>query len=350
MKINVFIIFIIFVVSINSLYSKVQKITFKPSYGNTLTQADVDNTLKEYGLKRSMLDQDKNKFECIIDNSVMYVGKSAFLKCGIINLTLSNNLISILDSGFQFCMLIKKIVFPESLEEIGTEAFGACFDLVSITFPANSKLKKIKKGGFTFSHITNVSFPESLEEIGTEAFRSCSKLKTINFPQNSNLKTINKYAFFKCNQINQVVFPESLEKLDSNAFDECSKLKTIIFPANSKLYKIADMCFIGTSIIEVIFPKSLINIGETIFSDNLEKMTFQTFVIPCNNFTESTWFITHLCTKKRSNKVLTIKVPNGSKEQYNSWIQKCFDNENKYYSSQSIWKRDYKRNYKIVEY
>ena len=90
MKRNLFIFILIFLISINVSYSKVPKITFKPSYGTVLTKTDVENILKENNIKSN------DKYECIIDNSVTRIGEDAFYWCNhhMVKLTLSKIFIS----------------------------------------------------------------------------------------------------------------------------------------------------------------------------------------------------------------------------------------------------------------
>lgn len=80
--------------------------------------------------------------------------------------------------GFQNNKKIKKVVLPESIEEIQHSAFSGCTNLKTI------------------------NFPENLNRIWTSAFLRCKSLKTINL--NKNLKQIDEYAFGYCSNLKKV--------------------------------------------------------------------------------------------------------------------------------------------------
>lgn len=159
------IILILFIINHSFLYSQVPQIIFKPSDGTVLTKESVDSILSENNITR------KDKFECVIDNSVVSIGLDAFLGCSeMTKLTLSSNLISISQGGFLGCKNIKEVVFPESLEVLGAHAFQICSKLKTITFPVNSKLEKVEDACFQYTSITEAAFPYTLRKIGTKIF------------------------------------------------------------------------------------------------------------------------------------------------------------------------------------
>ena len=136
------IVFVLFIINLDFLYSQFPQITFKPSKGTELTSEDVDNILKENNLARN------DRFECIIDNSVVKIKSSAFSEC----------------KGMQ------KVVFSESLNEIGSASFKHCSELTTVIFPSNSKLNKIDSTCFRGTSIEEVVFPKTLKKIGSFLF------------------------------------------------------------------------------------------------------------------------------------------------------------------------------------
>ena len=96
---------------------------------------------------------------------------------------------------------VRKIVFPESLKEIGDEAFY---------------LKK---------SLTSVEFGDNLESIGDRAFGDCTDLGFSSLP--ANLRTIGGGAFYDCLNIFEVSLGTKLETIGTGAFSGCSSISKI---------------------------------------------------------------------------------------------------------------------------
>ena len=69
-------------------------------------------------------------------------------------MTLPDGLLNIEQAAFQFCYQLKEIVLPEGLMKIG-------------------------RASLSYSGIEKIVIPESVEEIGEDAFLQCDKLNTV---------------------------------------------------------------------------------------------------------------------------------------------------------------------------
>ena len=127
----------------------------------------------------------------IIPNSVTEIGERAFYMCGFKGrLTLSNNLTKIGNSAFSNCGFTGNLVIPNSVTEIGPYAFYMCSgfngnltlsdNLKSIGDNAFSRCGKLK---------AQIIFPATLENIGTDVFSGTTNIKNVKFqslPQGIN--------------------------------------------------------------------------------------------------------------------------------------------------------------------
>lgn len=158
-------------------------------------------------------------------------------------------------------LIIKKIIMPDSLLELGEEAFWGCSNLEEVVFSKN--LQIIKGGCFTrCSKLKELKLPHSLIHIEECAFDRCYNLENIEF--SNNLREIGEDAFWFCSNLKKVELPESVIYLGRGAFQKCEKLEAVYLSKNLTSigrFTFAD-CF---SLKRVILPENLIEINAPIF-------------------------------------------------------------------------------------
>lgn len=109
---------------------------------------------------------------------------------------------------------------------------------VLLKYTGTDKVVSIPEGvvtigtsAFSRKSVVNVSMPDTVTEIGWDAFSSCRDLEKVTFSK--NLKVISPNAFFNCQSLTEVVLYEGLEKIESCAFSGCGKLRELILPEHS---------------------------------------------------------------------------------------------------------------------
>ena len=269
-----------------------------------------------------------------INYPITRVGKEAFKGYrGLTTVSLGNCLKVIEDNAFEGCVELVKLDMPNSLETIKGGAFASCgFSVVEIA----DGVKEIGENAFySSSTLNSVKIGKSVTSIERKAFSQCPALTSVTLGE--NLKFIKTSAFEDCTALSNIVLPSSLQVIDSRAFyntalvsvsvpssvvnigeqafewiyslkeikvDEantvysdidgvlCSKTKTVLlrYP-NSKgktytvpntIKKIYDGAFSYCPELEtVVFPASVISIGNDIFSGNWSsKIKSITFLNP----------------------------------------------------------------------
>lgn len=145
---------------------------------------------------------------------------------------------------------LTSIVFPNSLKEIGDEAFSGAKLTGGVKFNTTSNVV-FGKGAFYFSDIESVQLPHTTE-ISNSMFSNCYHLKEVTFGKvgviskgafhscqaltqvdlrGSEVKQIGEVAFASCRALTKVFLPASVEKIDDLVFGYCSALQSITIDA-----------------------------------------------------------------------------------------------------------------------
>ena len=99
-------------------------------------------------------------------------------------------------------------------------------------------------------HLTEVILPDSVEEIGDQAFLYCENLKTL--PLGKGLRIIGGQAFGYCESLTEVTIPDHVEELSYSVFAGCEKLETVVI--GSGVTWLGDEIFRGCDALrEVVF-------------------------------------------------------------------------------------------------
>ena len=220
--------------------------------------------------------------------------------------------------AFAFCVSLKEIEIPSSVETIEECAFIGCSGLSSVTFEQGSRLTQLK-GGYAWkkygtkiyyeakstfgcfencTSLLSVCIPSSVEVIEACAFQNCSSLSSVIFEPNSKLRefsdgcsggtyyTFITGAFAKCTSLTSITIPASVEKIGIGTFNLCESLKSVNFEENSLLTTIGgakgsidsyspdsqgtkeygsfSYC---TSLTSITIPSNVTNIGAVAFSN-----------------------------------------------------------------------------------
>ena len=126
--------------------------------------------------------------------------------------------------------VLRRVVIPEGVAEIGTEAFRESAALEEVILPQS--LREIGKSAFlNCTHLKSVTLPDGITRIPENLFYGCQSLETVQIPD--TVTEIGANAFYYCTALKEIRLPDALKTIGANAFAECTALSGFEIPAQT---------------------------------------------------------------------------------------------------------------------
>lgn len=142
-----------------------------------------------------------------------------------------------------YSYVLTSVQIPDTVTEIGDNAFYNCDSLESVTIQDNK--------------------PSRVKKIGRQAFMYCSALTAI--PILDSVSEIGSAAFYYCTQLKNVTLPEGVTSITEGIFSYCYSLHTVTLP--DSVTAIEDRAFTGTALTQIHIPANVARIGTAAFSE-----------------------------------------------------------------------------------
>jgi uncharacterized repeat protein (TIGR02543 family) len=229
----------------------------------SLTAINVDSANTAYSSTNGVL-YNKNKTVLIkypakktgssftIPNSVTNIGSDAFDECiSLVSINIPDSVITIADGSspfingtvyigvFSYCRSLTSVNIPNSVTSIGANAFLGCTALASVTIG------------------------NSVTTIGGDAFENCTSLASVTIP--NSVTSIREYTFYGCTSLASITIPNSVTSIGRGAFRRCTSLTSITIP--DSVTSIGNWTFLGcTSLTSITIPNSVTSIEPYTFN------------------------------------------------------------------------------------
>lgn len=202
----------------------------------------------------------RNLTSVTLSNSVINISSEAFLECtSLQSLSIPASVTNISETAFKWCNSLTDIdveegnnnytsndgvlynknmtilllcptgkevasyPIPDGVIRIGNNAFSNCSGLKTVSIP--NSVTEIGEEAFYCSGLTSVTLPEGLKDIEDMVFQGCSGLTTIVIP--NSVKSIGFQAFCDCGRLTSVIIGSGMKRVGQSAFINCYNLKNV---------------------------------------------------------------------------------------------------------------------------
>ena len=166
-----------------------------------------------------------------LPNSLLSIGQYAFDVTSIETIHIPDNVVSIASGCFSNCWKLASFTGKyASADGMSLIVDGTMVGFAPASrpeeFTVDSSVRILGESVFSdCTFLKKIHFPEELEEIGIVAFHQCWGLTTLEFP--SSIKLIRQGAFARCENLTTLIFPQTSFTVERDAFSQCPRLSSL---------------------------------------------------------------------------------------------------------------------------
>lgn len=222
---------------------------------------DIENG--QFTIKNGVLIHvnDKKAGRIVIPDGVKSIGDKAFMLSRIREIRFPDTLTDIGKQAFWGCNCLKEIIIPDSVKKIGNHAFEQCDRLEKLVLGDN--VEKIGCGAFlSCRRITGRIHGRNVRSIGDSAFHNCRYISELSFPECTET---GDFTFYGCFGLESITLGE-ISRIGNRTFCMCFNLESFTVPAS--VVQICRQAFWSCTSLTVRVPANLSEkTGEDAFYD-----------------------------------------------------------------------------------
>ena len=201
-----------------------------------------------------------------IPDTVTDMLQECILSCSSLSsVNIPDSIRSIADGVFSLCPALKEITVSEEHPTLQSKD-GVLFSkdgTVLICYPGGKNEKEytvpqgvteIGDAAFTDSRLERIVLPEGMKTIGSNAFMGSSGLSEINIPDGT--VSIASFAFQNCRGLKHISLPDSLKTMDDNPFIRCYALTAVEISEDHPYFMLRDNALIRKEDMSLIWYPS----------------------------------------------------------------------------------------------
>lgn len=195
-----------------------------------------------YDKKKKVLLQCPREMEgdIIIPETVVKICDNAFFNCYYLtSISIPESVTSIGKYAFHFCLRLLNATIPKNVKSIGVGAFAGEARMSDIQVSEDNKYFTSENGILydkkkkvliqcPRAKSGEIKIPESVTNIGEEAFEYCQNVTSIIIPE--SVTNIGRVAFESCENLTSVIIPQGVTQIEESTFAGCSSLKSVTIP------------------------------------------------------------------------------------------------------------------------
>ncbi len=257
--------------------------------------------------------QNPNLTSIKLPNSIIYIGKNAFVDCTALEEVDLTNLTNLkyLDASkktsmpssassatfiFARCTALTTVKFPTNLELLGARCFEGSTNLKTITgldnvtmvgtyafcgtglesFDFATQLPKLDVSKFPNSNfmfkdcakLTTVNFGSltSAKTLPTNMFNGCSSLQSADLSEFANVTALPENMYTGCAQLTSVTLPSGIKSLGKAAFQDCVLLQSLDLSKYTGITSLPEGVFMGCTAMTTFDFTKITSIGKNAFN------------------------------------------------------------------------------------